>query len=303
LLPVNGVDQYIEIKGVSKTNPILLFIHGGPSWPATPMIRKYNQNLTKDFVLVSWDQRNCGKSKNDSSAKLTPALYVEDPHEVTKFLEKKFHTKRIFVAWHSWGSIIGIYLIQKYPEDYAAYIGMGQFVDPNKSESLGRAFVLKQAKESGDTTTLNIVMSIPFSEQTGYQNGFDDLIRFSMLAAKYFKSPEVADLPYPATLYSDYSSLDWMTPVMTSGKVLFNYMNAQNINFFTIKDFKVPIYFFLGKYDHTTSIEVAEQYFETIQAPKKKLYVFEHSGHSPNWEEPELFYQRLLQVESDCKTN
>src|SRR3984885_3420958 len=71
LLPVNGVDQYLEIKGVSKTNPVLLFIHGGPSWPATPMIRKFNQNLTKDFVLVSWDQRNCGKSKNDSSAKLT----------------------------------------------------------------------------------------------------------------------------------------------------------------------------------------------------------------------------------------
>src|SRR5580704_4062196 len=72
LLKVNGVEQYVEIKGAVRTNPVLLFIHGGPSWPATPMIRKFNQDLTKDFVLVSWDQRNCGKSKTDSSARLTP---------------------------------------------------------------------------------------------------------------------------------------------------------------------------------------------------------------------------------------
>ncbi len=30
LLPVNGVKQYLEIKGASKTKPVLLFIHGVP---------------------------------------------------------------------------------------------------------------------------------------------------------------------------------------------------------------------------------------------------------------------------------
>jgi hypothetical protein len=48
---------------------------------------------------------------------------------------------------------------------------------------------------------------------------------------------------------------------------------------------------------------VAEQYFETIKAPKKELFWFEHSGHSPNWEEPTLFYQRVLQVAADNKIN
>jgi hypothetical protein len=57
LLPVNGVMQYLEIKGSTKTKPVLLFIHGGPSWSATPMNRKYNQSLSKDFIFVSWDQR------------------------------------------------------------------------------------------------------------------------------------------------------------------------------------------------------------------------------------------------------
>jgi len=303
LLKVNGVEQYLEIKGVSRENPVLLFIHGGPEWPATPMIRKYNQDLTKNFVLVSWDQRNCGKSKTDTSASLTPDLYVEDAHQVTQYLKNEFHANKIFIICHSWGTIIGINLILKYPEDYAAYIGTGQFVNPNKSEALARRFVTEQAKLNKDTATLNILNSIPFSEQYGYKNGFDDLIKFSMLANKYFQSAEVANLPDPTQLYGDYSKLDWMTPVMIYGKKLFNYMNATNIDFFLFKEFKVPVYFFIGRYDYTTSAVVAEAYFKTINAPKKALFWFEHSAHSPVWEEPMLFSQRVLQVAAENKTN
>ena len=39
MLQLNGLDQYVEIHGQSEKYPVLLFIHGGPSWPATPMIR------------------------------------------------------------------------------------------------------------------------------------------------------------------------------------------------------------------------------------------------------------------------
>jgi proline iminopeptidase len=101
LLPVNGVKQYLEIKGVSKAKPVLLFIHGGPSWPATPMNRKYSQDLAKDFVFVSWDQRNCGKSQTDTTVTLTPGLYVEDAHVVTQFLKKTYYRNKIFVIAHS----------------------------------------------------------------------------------------------------------------------------------------------------------------------------------------------------------
>jgi proline iminopeptidase len=303
LLRINGVDQYLEIKGASATNPVLLFIHGGPEWPATPMIRKFNQDLANDFVLVSWDQRNCGKSGSDNTAVLTPGLYVEDAHKVTEYLKNKFHTSKIFVACHSWGTLIGIYLIQKYPEDYAAYIGMGQFLNPNKSDALARAHVAERAKLSHDTTTLDALKSIPFSEVTGYENGFDDLISFSMLSNKYFKSNEVADLHDPTQLYGDYSKIDWITPLMTTGKILFNYMNAEHIDLSLYKEFRLPVYFFIGRYDHNTSAKVAEEYFKTIKAPKKKLFWFEHSGHSPNWEEPALFYKCLSQVAAGNKVH
>jgi pimeloyl-ACP methyl ester carboxylesterase len=180
-------------------------------------------------------------------------------------------------------------------------VGMGQFVNPNKSEMLARAYVERQAKLNHDTTTQNALSDIVFSPEKGYQNGFDGLIAFSVLSNKYFKNKEVTDLPDPTQLYSDYSKLDWMTPVMTSGRTLFNYMNSTNIDLSQYTKFKLPVYFFIGRYGHVTFAEVAAQYFDTIKAPKKKLYWFEHSGHSPNWEEPALFHQRLVEVAAEYK--
>lgn len=303
LLPVNGVKQYLEIKGVSKTKPVLLFIHGGPSWPATPMNRQYNQDLAKDFVFVSWDQRNCGKSQTDTTVALTPELYVEDAHVVTQFLKQRYHRNKIFVIGHSWGSIIGVMLVQKYPQDYAAYIGMGQMVNPGKSELLAKDYVVQQATLRKDTATLAALAKIPFNQDGSYRNGLAGLMQFRMLSDKYLTSKEEVELPNPMQLYNDYKVLDWMTPVMRTGKMLDKYITGGNINFMQRPTFQLPVYLMVGKYDYTTSADLAKQYFAAIKAPKKQLFLFEHSGHAPSWQEPQLFRTRLLQIAAANRTN
>ncbi|RZK92957.1 MAG: alpha/beta hydrolase, partial [Hymenobacter sp.] len=296
LLPVNGVQQYLEIKGAAKTKPVLLFIHGGPAWPATPMNRKYNQALAKDFIFVSWDQRNCGKSQTDTTVALTLGLYVADAHVVTQFLQQKYHQQKIFVIGHSWGSLIGVNLVQQYPQDYAAYIGMGQLVNPGKSELLAKNYVVQQAALRKDTATLAALAKIPFNQDGSYQNGLAGLMQFRMLSDKYLTSSETAELPNPMTLYPDYQALDWMTPAMRTGKLLSSYITGSKTNLLKQSTFQLPVYLFVSKYDYTTSAELAQQYFALIKASKKQLFLFAHSGHAPSWEEPALFQARLRQI-------
>jgi pimeloyl-ACP methyl ester carboxylesterase len=50
----------------------------------------------------------------------------------------------------------------------------------------------------------------------------------------------------------------------------------------------IPIYFFSGIYDYTTSYALSKSYFDSIEAPIKGFYKFKKSAHSPIFEEPLL---------------
>jgi len=47
------------------------------------------------------------------------------------------------------------------------------------------------------------------------------------------------------------------------------------------------VYFLHGRYDHAVSYTLAKSCFELFQAPEKAFSTFEHSAHSPHFEEPE----------------
>jgi pimeloyl-ACP methyl ester carboxylesterase len=57
-----------------------------------------------------------------------------------------------------------------------------------------------------------------------------------------------------------------------------------------------------GRHDHNTPFEILVRFEKDLQAPKKKIYWFEQSAHSPNFEEPAAFAQALREIKSDgCK--
>jgi pimeloyl-ACP methyl ester carboxylesterase len=56
----------------------------------------------------------------------------------------------------------------------------------------------------------------------------------------------------------------------------------------------IPVYFFHGIYDYTCNYALAKDYFMKLSAPSKGFYTFDHSAHSPLFEEPEKI-QHILQ--------
>jgi pimeloyl-ACP methyl ester carboxylesterase len=60
-----------------------------------------------------------------------------------------------------------------------------------------------------------------------------------------------------------------------------------------LPEIDVPVYFFDGVYDYTVSYTEAKSYFEKLKAPIKGFYTFDHSAHSPIFEEPEKV-QKIL---------
>jgi hypothetical protein len=56
---LGGLEQTITIRGADTTNPVMLFLHGGPGMPSSPWASWNNihADLEQNFVLVHWDQR------------------------------------------------------------------------------------------------------------------------------------------------------------------------------------------------------------------------------------------------------
>jgi pimeloyl-ACP methyl ester carboxylesterase len=59
---INGVEQGMFINGKNRSNPVLLWVHGGPGMPDYFLLEQYRTGLEDVFTVVWWDQRGTGLS-------------------------------------------------------------------------------------------------------------------------------------------------------------------------------------------------------------------------------------------------
>ena len=79
LLDINGHQQWLRIRGERDSNPVILYLHGGPGGSQIPFYRHYQLGWEQDFTVVYWEQRGAGKSY---SPRLDIARHVNQPHLV-----------------------------------------------------------------------------------------------------------------------------------------------------------------------------------------------------------------------------
>lgn len=298
-LKIGGVDQWINITGKDKKNPILLILHGGPGFAMMPIFEANNKELENDFTIVNWDQRGAGKSyyKNIPEESMTLQQLVQDANEITEYLKSKFKQNKIYIMAHSFGSIIGIELIEKYPQNYLAYIGTGQVVDFARNERFSYDFVYNMALEDNNKEALDILTTIGQPDENGsYINdsGYEEtskLVEYYGGDLNGKKSlDEIYDLIFENNIYQN--DVQKILDGYEFSQLLFEDEDVLKLDFMSNRlELKVPVYFMLGRNDYDTPSILAEKYFDAINAPSKELIWFKNSAHFPFYEEPEKFNQ------------
>ncbi|MGH7695704.1 MAG: alpha/beta fold hydrolase, partial [Gemmatimonadaceae bacterium] len=127
---IGGVEQWITIRGEDRSNPVLLFLHGGPGDATNPWSYAAFRPWLRKFTLVQWDQRGAGKTlgKNGPSLGGTITLdrMVSDGIELTELLRKTLNQDKVILVGHSFGSILGVLMVKSRPDLYHAFVGTGQ---------------------------------------------------------------------------------------------------------------------------------------------------------------------------------
>ena len=103
---INGMEQGMFIRSKDPTNPVLLFLHGGPGMPEYFLTQRYPTGLEEDFTVVWWDQRGAGLSYSAGipPETMTVEQLVSDTLAVTNYLRDRFHQDKIYLLGHSGGA-------------------------------------------------------------------------------------------------------------------------------------------------------------------------------------------------------
>jgi proline iminopeptidase len=298
LLPLGGSEQYVEITGVSDTNPVLLFIHGGPGWPQTPMLRYFNADLTTAFTLVSWDQRGAGKSFLHDSAppNVTLEQIVADGHELTQLLKARFKTPKIYLAGFSWGSIVGVALAEQYPEDYAAYIGISQMINLRRGMAITQDWIAAQARAAGDSATLQALARLRAGDPSLCTGDMGCFIAQYELLSKYggavFNPATNAEVGRAMQAYPDYAAYDWNKGFAFSAGHLERAVFDADLA--RVTHLGVPVILMVGRHDWNLPPALSTEWLARLDAPAKQVVWFDSSGHGPLEEQPAAFNKAMI---------
>ena len=295
VLPIGNVPQSVRIRSTDESLPVLLFLHGGPGVCDRHWVLRDQSDLALFATMVCWDQRGAGLSwsKKLKGKDMTVDRLIEDAHELVVYLKRRFRKKSVYVVGHSWGSILGTLLAQKYPEDVAVYIGMGQFVNGEANERLSYEFVLQEAKKRGDKKALRDLEKIGWPKN-GHYASIDDLMVQRNLMTKYGGGDYgesdgiIKAMLIPLLRSPEYTTGDlWKYYKGTFFCLKNMWDEVVDLAFDkTVLSLDMPVYLTEGRHDQNTPIPLAEAWFRQLHAPYKEWIWFEESAHSPIKNEP-----------------
>lgn len=278
---LNGSEQWITIRGQDASKPILLNLGMGGPGGGGFATRSLFEPLEKDFVVVSWDEPGTGKSYNAVPIPtLTPQRFVEDAHALTLYLRERFHQDKIYVYGVSWTSILGVWLVQQYPELFYAYIGNGQMVNTTENDVMGYELALDYLTKRGDTKTLETLHRNgppPYSgkDVVGRYVAYLDILNEIMGTPRY--TLIVPIVPFIAPEYGYVDKINHTRGLIESFDVVYPQLN--DLDFVTqAAQLKVPVYIFAGRDDVNAMSALVERYYNVLDAPHKEL-IWLNGGH------------------------
>ena len=305
----NGRKQGMIIKSRNINNPVLLYLHGG--LPDYFLDQKYPSGLENIFTVVWWEQPGSGISyfAKQPDTKITSELLINDAVELTKYLQQQFGKEKIYLMGHSGGTFIGLRMAARFPELFHAYLGVSQMTAQLQSEKLAYDFMLRQYTEKGNTGMMRKLQAAPVTLENGvpakYLKVRDKAMHKLGVGTMHNMKSVVKGIFLASLQCRDYTLKEkfnlWRGKAQAGVSPFWD--EALNTDLSEeLPELKLPVYFFEGVYDYTCSTQLAKDYFQKLKAPVKGFYIFDHSAHSPLYEESEKM-QQIVKADVLNETN
>lgn len=296
---LGGQEQYVLMRGMNSENPVIIYLHGGPSSPDTYVTYGFTDYLIDEYTVVAWDQRGCGRTyfhNADTDPENRTADFQQaqaDLDDLVNYVLERFGKDKVIILGHSYGTILGSEYALTHPDKVSAYIGAAQVVSLEKSDIYSYEDALQKAKDAGDDTSeLTDAFEV-------FQNGgsITDMMKLRALAAKYHPV-NVSDKATWMAFTSPYFGIvdfRWFLKQLGDMNEYFE-LNQQLFDYTFSFDayekgleYKMPVYFISGTCDWICPVDSIREYTGDISAPDVHLELIEGCGHNVQYSSPEEF--------------
>ncbi len=292
---IGGVDQWLQIRGEDRDNPVLLFLHGSgmTMTPFTPVLRSWERH----FTVVQWDRRGAGKTlarngKADSDL-LTFDLMAADGVEVAEYLRQRLHARTVILFGHSQGTIVGVLMARRRPDLFTAYVGTGQITDMARNEAETYRLAVQRARTAGRARAARELARIGAPP---YPSARTWLIKQRW---SFDTDPELrawGKRSLPMVLTAPHRSLRDVYLFNTAFTFYPQPLYQETMTWDARQHgtrLEIPFFLFHGADDQHTLTSLAVEYFAAIEAPAKNLALIPGGGHCAVLAQPDAILARL----------
>lgn len=292
---IGGIQQWLQVRGADRRNPLILVLHGGPGSTWDPFVARFATWETR-FTMAYWDQRGAGKTYHLTGPAIGPTMTIErmvdDTLEVADYLHHRFGQRKIIVLGHSWGTVLGVMAVQRAPDRFAAYVGTGQLVNTVESEREGRLETLRRARAAGraDAVAELEALGAPPYDEIGKMvterkwAGVFDTPSDAQFNQTWRNPPDfTADENTERARAWIFSNLIMFGQKRQDGPLM-------QVDFLaSARSFSIPMLFIQGADDHVTPTPLVARYEAAITAPAKQLLILPGGGHNAVITMPDKF--------------
>ncbi len=305
-IKIGGVEQGMFIRGKDTKNPVLLFVHGGPSFPEYFLVEKYPAGLEDHFTVCYWEQRGGGISYTPQVTleSMTLQQLSSDAIEVTNYLRSRFIKEKIFIMAHSGGTAFAIQAVDSLPQLFHAYIGIAQITRQAESEALCYKYMMNRYLAEGNLKMVAELKKYPILDNDSLLLPFFN----SVLRDKAQHDLGIGTMHNMRSIIKDVFFSVWTCKAYTVREKLniwvskFSFLKKTGLRGEIIRSdiaakvprLDIPVYFMSGRYDLTVNIDLSKEYLKKLEAPVKGFYTFNGSAHSPMFEEPQRLKEILM---------
>jgi pimeloyl-ACP methyl ester carboxylesterase len=310
-LELNGARQWVSVRG-DPSQPVLLFLHGGPGGAEYGPRRHYLGDLESAWCVVEWEQRGAGRSfhGNETANTLSLDALVGDGLTLVDRLRSQFRSQPIVLVGHSFGTVLGVLMALREPAKIDAYVGASQVVNWALQEERSYLWALTEAERRGNRKAVAALRSIGRPELGNYSGGAASVqVQRRWLGTFGGVSGDPRFLTrwmMKVLLAPDYplGTKRRFTKGMARSMELLWPELGQDIDFqHDVKSISVPVHLFAGAQDRITDLDQIDRWYRVLSAPAKTLEIVEGVGHLNLFEAPGRFIDYMNRVQGSLKAH